>query len=198
VPAVTKEVTVKVNTEDGGFKEVTTTIVVKEAYVDQEVIPAKYETRSERVLVELSREEWKPGSQAINASALGVKPAAITRPAPIVRPAPPPAPKRDQFEDYESNPVITVEDTPVSTFSVDVDTASYSFMRASVNGGYLPPRGAVRLEEMINYFPYNYEAPKTADEPFKASCISASKVMCRKRRKDCAIIWSSSSIHQVR
>ena len=78
-------------------------------------------------------------------------------------------PARDRFENYESNPVTPVKETPVSTFSIDVDTASYSFLRASLKGGKLPPPGAVRLEEMINYFPYDYKAPKSADEPFRAN-----------------------------
>ncbi len=75
----------------------------------------------------------------------------------------------DQFENYESNPAVSVKETPVSTFSVDVDTASYSFLRAAVNRGQLPPPSSIRLEEMINYFPYDYEAPASADEPFKAN-----------------------------
>ena len=75
----------------------------------------------------------------------------------------------DEFENFESNPVTSVSETPVSTFSVDVDTASYSFMRNSINRGQLPPAGAVRLEELINYFPYDYDAPSSAGEPFKAN-----------------------------
>lgn len=51
-------------------------------------------------------------------------------------------------------------DNPLSTFSVDVDAASYSNMRRFINGGNLPPKDAVRIEEMINYFDYNYEQPK--------------------------------------
>ena len=76
---------------------------------------------------------------------------------------------RDAFEIYKANLPTLVEEKPVSTFSVDVDTASYSFLRASLNRGQLPPRSSIRLEEMINYFPYDYEAPKSADEPFKAN-----------------------------
>jgi len=76
---------------------------------------------------------------------------------------------RDAFEFYKSNVPTPVKETPVSTFSVDVDTSSYSFLRASVQRGQLPPRSAIRLEEMINYFPYDYEAPTSADEPFKAN-----------------------------
>ena len=76
---------------------------------------------------------------------------------------------RDAFETYKSNVTTVVAEKPVSTFSVDVDTASYSFFRSSINRGQLPPRSSIRLEEMINYFPYDYEAPRSADEPFKAN-----------------------------
>jgi Ca-activated chloride channel family protein len=54
-------------------------------------------------------------------------------------------------------------DNPLSTFSIDVDAASYSNIRRYINGGNLPPKDAVRVEEMINYFDYNYEQPKGAD-----------------------------------
>ena len=54
-------------------------------------------------------------------------------------------------------------DAPLSTFSIDVDAASYSNMRRFVNGGNLPPKDAVRIEEMINYFDYSYEQPKGQD-----------------------------------
>ena len=78
-------------------------------------------------------------------------------------------PNNDQFETYEVNPITAVEETPVSTFSIDVDTAAYSYLRASINRGQLPPPRSIRLEELINYFPYDYDAPKSADEPFKAN-----------------------------
>jgi len=51
-------------------------------------------------------------------------------------------PSRDQFEKFESNPVASVKEQPVSTFSIDVDTASYSFLRSSINRGQLPPPGS--------------------------------------------------------
>jgi Ca-activated chloride channel family protein len=54
-------------------------------------------------------------------------------------------------------------DNPLSTFSADVDAASYSNVRRYINGGNLPPKDAVRIEEMINYFDYNYEQPKGGD-----------------------------------
>jgi Ca-activated chloride channel family protein len=74
---------------------------------------------------------------------------------------------RDKFEAKEINPVKQVASEPVSTFSIDVDTASYSFMRRALNAGHLPPKDAVRVEELINYFPYSYPAPETAEVPFK-------------------------------
>ncbi len=74
---------------------------------------------------------------------------------------------RDKFEDFEENPIKLVSQEPVSTFSVDVDTSSYSFMRRQINNGVLPQKDSVRIEEMINYFDYDYELPETRAEPFK-------------------------------
>lgn len=76
---------------------------------------------------------------------------------------------RDQFEHFEINPVKLVSEEPVSTFSADVDTASYSFVRRSLNSGRLPPKDAVRIEEMLNYFDYNYPVPKNRKQPFEPS-----------------------------
>ena len=73
----------------------------------------------------------------------------------------------DKFDAKEINPVKQVTAEPVSTFSIDVDTASYSFVRRALNAGHLPPKDAVRVEEMINYFPYAYPAPDSAETPFK-------------------------------
>ncbi|PJB70290.1 MAG: VWA domain-containing protein [Alphaproteobacteria bacterium CG_4_9_14_3_um_filter_47_13] len=74
---------------------------------------------------------------------------------------------RDKFGDFEENIIKTVSTEPVSTFSIDVDTASYSFVRRQINEGVLPPKDAVRIEEMINYFDYDYEPPETKVRPFK-------------------------------
>ncbi|VVN41482.1 hypothetical protein PS663_05458 [Pseudomonas fluorescens] len=72
---------------------------------------------------------------------------------------------REQYEHLPDNPVHRVAETPVSTFSVDVDTGSYANVRRFLNQGSLPPEGAVRLEEMVNYFPYRYALP-TDGSPF--------------------------------
>ncbi|SCW99465.1 MULTISPECIES: VWA domain-containing protein [unclassified Pseudomonas] len=72
---------------------------------------------------------------------------------------------REQYEKLPDNPIHSVAETPVSTFSVDVDTGSYANVRRFLNQGSLPPEGAVRLEEMVNYFPYDYALP-TDGSPF--------------------------------
>ena len=76
---------------------------------------------------------------------------------------------RDRFAAFQANPVNVTSENPVSTFSIDVDTSSYSFMRASLNEGVLPQPNAVRVEELINYFPYDYPAPADPNTPFAVS-----------------------------
>lgn len=74
---------------------------------------------------------------------------------------------RDRFEKITPNPVKVVSEEPVSTFSIDVDTASYAFVRRALNRGVLPQKNAVRIEEMINYFDYDYPLPGDSMVPFK-------------------------------
>lgn len=74
---------------------------------------------------------------------------------------------RDQFEKFVPNPFKQVSAEPVSTFSSDVDTASYSFVRKTINNGHLPSPNAVRVEEMINYFTYSYANADSKSQPFK-------------------------------
>lgn len=74
---------------------------------------------------------------------------------------------RDRFEDIEQNTIKRVLDEPVSTFSIDVDTASYSFVRRTLTNGVLPQKNAVRTEELINYFDYGYPQPINREEPFQ-------------------------------
>ena len=78
---------------------------------------------------------------------------------------------RDKFSDVDQNAVKSVASDPVSTFSIDVDTASYSFVRQALNNGTLPPVDAVRVEEMVNYFDYAYPAPTDKSQPFRASVV---------------------------
>ncbi|MER9750426.1 von Willebrand factor type A domain-containing protein [Mesorhizobium sp. M0140] len=76
---------------------------------------------------------------------------------------------RDRIEDFKTNPVHAALEDPVSTFSIDVDTASYSFVRSSLKQGYLPQADTVRVEEMINYFPYDWKGPESASTPFNST-----------------------------
>jgi Ca-activated chloride channel family protein len=78
---------------------------------------------------------------------------------------------RDRFQAFKQNPVHLVSEAPVSTFSVDVDTASYSFVRRQLNHGVLPQADAVRAEELINYFDYDYPLPESKEQPFAASVV---------------------------
>lgn len=72
----------------------------------------------------------------------------------------------DEFSRIDNNPIVQVLEAPVSTFSVDVDTASYSLVRRQLNSGFLPQKNAVRLEEIVNYFDYQYPLPTKASQPF--------------------------------
>jgi len=71
----------------------------------------------------------------------------------------------EEYDRIEENEFRRTSEAPLSTFSIDVDTASYANVRRMLRGGGLPPPDAVRIEEFINYFPYDYGAP-TGDHPF--------------------------------
>ncbi|KUF10622.1 vWA domain-containing protein [Pseudoponticoccus marisrubri] len=74
----------------------------------------------------------------------------------------------DRFPEVEANGLKVTVEEPVSTFSIDVDTASWSMLRNYLSNGQLPPDGAVRIEEMVNYFTYDYPAPE-GEVPFATS-----------------------------
>jgi len=80
---------------------------------------------------------------------------------------------RENYENVDPNPVRAVAEEPVSTFSVDVDTASYSNTRRMLTQGRLPPRDAVRVEELINYFQYDYRLPAQRSRPFEPTVALA-------------------------
>ncbi len=77
----------------------------------------------------------------------------------------PDVPGTEQYEAIAENPFLSAEEHPLSTFSIDVDTASYANVRRFLNQGRLPPPQAVRIEEMVNYFQYDYPPPED-DVPF--------------------------------
>jgi Ca-activated chloride channel family protein len=78
---------------------------------------------------------------------------------------------RDKFQQFDVNPVKQVAEEPVSTFSADVDTASYSFVRRQLNFGRLPQKDSVRVEEMVNYFDYAWPAAPSAKAPFRPTVV---------------------------
>src|SRR5215217_567901 len=91
----------------------------------------------------------------------------MEQPAPMAR-----AQNVENRERYSGEPVATVQsvaERPVSTFSVDVDTGAYSNVRRMLSQGQMPPQGAVRTEEMLNYFRYDYPAPRDRSQPFSVN-----------------------------
>ena len=78
---------------------------------------------------------------------------------------------RDKFDGMDENQIKNVKAEPISTFSIDVDTASYSFARSSLDRGVLPQKDSIRVEEMINYFDYDYPYPGTKERPFSTNVV---------------------------
>ncbi len=76
---------------------------------------------------------------------------------------------RERYQHPEDNRVFRVTQSPVSTFSIDVDTGAYSNMRRWLNQGRLPPQDAIRVEEFVNYFDYDYPSPGNRETPFLVS-----------------------------
>jgi secreted protein with Ig-like and vWFA domain len=79
---------------------------------------------------------------------------------------------REQYGRFEENRFLAVADRPLSTFSIDVDTASYAVVRRFLAAGRLPPAEAVRIEEFVNYFSYAYPEPE-GDDPFAVALEAA-------------------------
>jgi Ca-activated chloride channel family protein len=88
-------------------------------------------------------------------------------PQPLV--AAPPVANTENYEEFDDNGIVRSAENAVSTFSIDVDTGSYSNVRRMLAQGQLPPKDAVRVEEMINYFDYGYAGPTDRSQPFRVS-----------------------------
>ena len=135
----------------------------KESHAAEAATAAK---QQEMVEVELVRAQAKMSLQADVMQA-----SQVTRHR--VPASPPPqffvAPAQSQSEKYQhlvENGIKSVSSEPVSTFSIDVDSGSYSNVRRMLNMGTLPPADAVRIEEFINYFDYQYPLPEVDTQPF--------------------------------
>jgi Ca-activated chloride channel family protein len=113
------------------------------------------------------------GNEALALNSRAVPTAAAPPPpAPLDRPARPPF-NTEAYDRITDNPFIRVTQDPLATFSIDVDTASYANVRRFLNQNQLPPKDAVRIEEMVNYFSYDYPQP-TAQHPILAQMEVAS------------------------
>ncbi|HZY32489.1 MAG TPA: VWA domain-containing protein [Rhodanobacter sp.] len=91
---------------------------------------------------------------------------------PMAMPPMQPIPGDTNTENYthrDTNPVQLVTEQPVSTFSIDVDTGSYTNVRRMLSAGQLPPADAVRAEEFVNYFDYGYTPPADREQPFSVT-----------------------------
>ncbi len=117
-------------------------------------------------------------SSPVSRSISGAPAKSVNRRAAVIRPSGPypyPYPRPPQSQDrekYAGEAVASIKrvaDEPVSTFAVDVDTGSYSNVRRFLNDGRMPPEAAVRTEELINYFRYDYPAPSSRETPFSVS-----------------------------
>ncbi|SFO91723.1 Ca-activated chloride channel family protein [Mesorhizobium sp. NFR06] len=122
---------------------------------------------------EVERADQAPAGAA---AAIPAPPPAVADSKLMAQPAPmqadqmqPQEENRDRIETFKTNPVHEAAQDPVSTFSIDVDTASYSFVRHSLKEGALPDPDTVRVEEMINYFPYDWKGPESASTPFNST-----------------------------
>lgn len=78
-----------------------------------------------------------------------------------------PQPSGDEFTNFDEQRLKIAAEEPVSTFSIDVDTASYSYTRRMLEDGYVPEPDAIRIEELLNYFPYDYAPAPSAEVPFQ-------------------------------
>src|SRR3569623_1613596 len=91
-------------------------------------------------------------------------------PQPSLAQSPPAGPmepaNRENYASHADNPVTRTAESPVSTYSIEVDTGSYTNVRHMLGEGRLPPADAVRAEEFINYFDYGYTPPQNRDIPF--------------------------------
>ena len=105
----------------------------------------------EEVVVQSYGKNTRAKAQVVGSANMGIR-----MPMPI-------AMDSETYQDIKENTFLSPLKDPLSTFAVDVDAASYSNVRRMINAGQLPPKDAVRVEEMINYFQYNLNPPTNGD-----------------------------------
>jgi len=136
-----------------------------EATVDDSEIVPHIEVAQEEVLAnKVALRGKKQGVKYMPMDTGGVMPEAVMSAIPIQSGQW----NRESYNALDENGFINANYDPLSTFSIDVDTASYANVRRIINSGAMPPVGAVRIEEMINYFSYDYPQP-TGNDPIAIS-----------------------------
>ena len=140
------------------------------AQVEQSELKAKKELRYAGEAEAMSPAKPAPGVAMYDSlgAAATVQSGRSRGDADIVMPMPREGTENEKYGEFEDNPVKQVSAEPVSTFSIDVDTAAYSVVRRYLRDGVLPPKDAVRTEELVNYFNYDYALPDSKDRPFNA------------------------------
>ncbi|MEL7197688.1 MAG: von Willebrand factor type A domain-containing protein [Pseudomonadota bacterium] len=126
--------------------------------------PPPSEAAADAVIVTGSRNSSQAYSNAAKIGRALPSPSVFVPPVVV-----PDQPNRDRYDGEEVSPVKLTSTEPVSTFSVDVDTGAYANTRRFLSDGMMPPSASVRTEEMINYFRYDYDRPKTRDVPFSVT-----------------------------
>ena len=111
-------------------------------------------TKPDRMVVETAARPAQPAPPALQRASLDAELEAVG----VTAFAPSAEPTLDRYDAFAETGFVSVRDHPLSTFSIDVDTASYSNLRRFLQEGTKPPRGAVRIEEMLNYFRYPTDA----------------------------------------
>ncbi|UOQ98130.1 von Willebrand factor type A domain-containing protein [Hymenobacter sp. 5317J-9] len=151
-------------------KQLSEVVVTGYGYYDEYSAPASNSMPSKRkVKAAQSAADalYAAPASGLNGRVAGV---AITTPYPNTLPARKEAGAGDTYAEVKENTYFSAKKDPLSTFSLDVDNASYSNVRRFLNEGQLPPRDAVRVEEMLNYFRYEYPAPAaTSPDPVRIS-----------------------------
>jgi len=139
------------------------------AAIDQDSSPPRREDRLSELKVE-QEQTLAPASQAHGRKAMKMKSPAASLAADLsyIRMSSEPV-NRENYAHFDDNPVKRVAEVPVSTFSIDVDTGAYSNVRRMLSAGQVPVQDAVRVEEMINYFAYDYPLPAVDETPFRVT-----------------------------
>ena len=108
-----------------------------------------------------------PAPAPVSGAVVAYRMARLAPPPPAYAPAQPA--NTETYAERSDNPVHRTSEQPVSTFSIDVDTGSYSNVRRMLREGQRPPADAVRAEEFINYFRYGHAAPSDRTTPFRVT-----------------------------